>query len=88
MFETYRMLGEQQEAELIREAEKLARGVAVSSGRRRGRGWYGLRALVTALSHARAGRASKRVPVELDAMEGGRLSSGRKGAGYGYLDQA
>ena len=88
MFETYRMLGEQQEAELIREAEKLARGVAVSSGRRRGRGRYGLRALVTALSSLRAGRASKRGQREIDALEDGRLSSGRKGAGYGYLDQA
>lgn len=40
MFETYRMLGEQQEAELIREAEKPARGAATprrsDSGRRRG----------------------------------------------------
>lgn len=79
MFETYRMLGQEQEVELIREAEKLARGVAASSGRRRGRGRYGLRALVTALSSLRAGRASKRVRREIDAIEDGRLPSGRKG---------
>jgi hypothetical protein len=79
MFETYRMLGEQQEAELIREAEKLARGVAVSSGRRRGRGRYGPRAVVTVLSYLRAGRASKRLGLEIDAMEDSRLPSGRKG---------
>ena len=78
MFETYRMLGQEQEVELIREAEKLARGVAVSSGRRRGRGRYGLRALVTALSSLRAGRASKRIQ-EIDAIENDRLPSGRKG---------
>ncbi|HEX2458981.1 MAG TPA: hypothetical protein VHJ58_02440 [Vicinamibacterales bacterium] len=45
MFETYRMLGREHEAELIREAEKLARGAAVrrtaGSGRRR----YRLQAL-------------------------------------------
>jgi len=39
MFETYRMLGEQQEAELIRQAEKPARGATAPrrslSGRRR-----------------------------------------------------
>ena len=75
MFETYRMLGKQQEAELIREAEKLARGVAASSRQRRGRGRYGPRAVVTALSSLRAGRASKRVRLELDAMEDGRVSS-------------
>ena len=79
MFETYRMLGEQQEAELIREAEKIARGVAVSSGRRRRRGRYGPRAVVTALSSLRVGRASKRVRLEIDAMDDGRLPSGRKG---------
>jgi len=79
MFETYRMLGEQHEAELIREAEKLARGVAVSSGRPRGRGRYGRRAIVTALSYLRSGRASKRVRLEIDAMEDSRLPSGRKG---------
>ena len=75
MFETYRMLGEQQEAELIREAEKLARGVAVSRGRRRRRGWYGPRAVVTALSYLHAGRATKRVRQEIDAMEDVRLPS-------------
>ena len=80
MFETYRMLGKQQEAELIREAEKLARGAAVPRGQRRGRGQCGARAVVTALSYIRAGRASKRVPVEVDAMDDGRRSSGRKGA--------
>lgn len=79
MFETYRMLGEQQEAELIREAERLARGVAVSSGRRRRRSRHGLRAVVTALSHLRAGRPSKRVRREIDDMEDGRLPSGRQG---------
>jgi hypothetical protein len=58
MIETYRMLGEQHQAELIRKAEKPARAAAVSSGRRRGRGRYGLRVVVTALSYLRAGRAS------------------------------
>jgi hypothetical protein len=77
MFETYRVLGKQQEAELIREAEKLARGAAVSSGRRRGRGRYGARAVVTALNYLRAGRASKRLRLEID--EDGRLPSGRNG---------
>ena len=75
MFETYRMLGEQQEAELIRVAKRPVRGAAVSSGRRRRRGWYGLRAVVTALSSLRVGRASKRVRLELDVMEDGRVSS-------------
>jgi hypothetical protein len=79
MFETYRMLGEQQEAELIREAERIAQGVASSSRRRRRRGRYGLRAVVSALSYLRAGRASKNARVEIDAMEGGRPPSGRKG---------
>jgi hypothetical protein len=79
MIETYRMLGEQHRAELIREAEKLARAAAVSGGRRRGRGRYGLRVVVTALSHLRAGRASKRVRLEIDAIEEGRLPSGPKG---------
>jgi hypothetical protein len=78
MFETYRLLGKQQEADLIREAEKLARGVAVSSGRPRGRGRYGLRAVATALSYLRAGRASKRVRLEIDALADDRLPSGRK----------
>lgn len=78
MFETYRMLGEQHQADLLREAEKLARGVAVSSRRRRRRGRYGLRAVVTALSSLRAGRASKRVQREIDAIEDGRLPSARK----------
>lgn len=81
MFETYRMLGQQQEAELIREAEKLALGVSVSSGRRRRRGRYGPRTVVTALSYLRAGRASKRVRLEIDAMEDGRLPSTRREGG-------
>jgi hypothetical protein len=79
MFETYRMLGEQQEAELIREAEKIARRAAVSSGRRRRRGRYGARAVVTALSYLRAGRVLKRVRLEINATEDNRLPSGRKG---------
>ena len=79
MFETYRMLGKQQEADLIREAEKPARGAAASSGQRRGRGRFGPRAVVTALSSLRAGRASKRVRLEIDAIEDGRLPSGRQG---------
>ena len=74
MFETYRMLGKQQEAELLREAEKLARGAAVPKDQRRGRGRYG-GAVVTALSYIRVGR-----PVEVDALEDGRRSTGRKGA--------
>ena len=74
MFETYRMLGKQQEAQLIREAEKLARGAAVSRGRRRRRGRDGARAVVTALSYIRVGR-----PAVVDAMEDGRRSSGRNG---------
>ena len=73
------MLGKQQEADLIRVAEKPARGVAVSSGRRRGRGWYGLRAIVTAFSYLRAARASKRVRLESDAMEDGRFPPERQG---------
>ena len=75
MFETYRMLGKQQESELIREAEKLARGAAVPKDQRRGRGRYGARAVVTALSYIRVGR-----PSEVDALENGRRSSGRRGA--------
>ena len=75
MFETYRMLGKQQEAELIREAEKLGRGAAVPRGQRRGRGRYGARAVVTALSSIRVGRSA-----EVDALEDGRRSAGRKGA--------
>jgi len=33
MFETYRMLGEQREAELLREARRLQAGQAVKNGR-------------------------------------------------------
>lgn len=33
MFETYRMLGEQREAELLREAQRLHAGQAVRDGR-------------------------------------------------------
>jgi hypothetical protein len=35
MFETYRMLGEQREAELLREAQRLHAGRAVKDGRLR-----------------------------------------------------
>lgn len=78
MFETYRMLGEQHEADLIREAEKQRRGVAVwSSGPRRER--YGLRAVVAALGYFRAGRASTRGRLEVDALEDDRPPSGHRG---------
>jgi hypothetical protein len=79
MIETYRMLGEQHQAELIREAEKQARAAAVSSGRRRARGRYGVRVFVTALGYLRAGRTSKRVRVEIDAIEEGRLPGPKGG---------
>lgn len=62
MFETYRMLGEQQEAELIREAEKLARGTALARASRRSRRRYRLQALVTALVQLDARRPAQRVP--------------------------
>ena len=49
MFETYRMLGEQQEAELIREAEKPACGAAVPRGSDSGMRRFGFASLVIAL---------------------------------------
>lgn len=49
MFETYRMLGRQHEADLIHEAERLARGAEVPRTSRSGRRPYRLRALVAAL---------------------------------------
>jgi hypothetical protein len=58
MFETSRVLGEQQEAELIREAERLAGATGVERSRSH---MHGPRALARALRHLRAGRPSKRV---------------------------
>lgn len=77
MFETYRMLGAEHEAELVRRAETPARGAAVPSGRRRGRD--GFRAVVAALSYQRSSRATELVRSEVDAMEDTRPPSGRKG---------
>ena len=62
MFETYRMLGQQHEEALIHEAEKLARGAAVSRGSRNDRGGYRLSAFVPALAQ-RVSRRSRSIPV-------------------------
>lgn len=78
MFETYRMLGEQQEAELVRRAETPARAVTVPSGPSRARCRYGLRAVGAALSYLRSGRATELVRSEVDVMEDARPPSGRK----------
>ena len=61
MFETYRMLGEQHEADLIREAEKHLRAAAVPRRSRSGRRRYGLYALVTALAQVGSQRPAEHV---------------------------
>lgn len=63
MFETYRMLGEQREAELLREARRLQAGAAIRSNARRHRARP-----FSGLLHSRGRRASNasnpRLPVD------------------------
>jgi hypothetical protein len=67
MFETYRMLGEQREAELLREARRLQAGASVRSNARRHRARLGS-------FRARARRATRKVEwLRVDGLSGAAI---------------
>jgi hypothetical protein len=64
MFETYRMLGREHEADLAREAEKVAQAAEARRGSPRRRRFDGLRAVMTDLPRFTWPRRSEGSPRE------------------------